>query len=285
MTASRAAVWGLLGALCLTMTAAAQPPASAPSAGGGPAPAVTTAPGAPAGEPAAPQGIEPQAQTVLRKMAEHLVNQAHFEFRADIVFDEPGPAGQKLQLSNGFRLAVRRPNALAGEVVGDTAHKRFWYNGKQLAVLEPTTKMYSIVEVPSQLDAMLDHMMETYGWTVPLADLLVSDVYDSLTRGAINGHYVGLHRVGDTRCHHLAFTLDAIDWQIWIEDSPQPWPRKFLITYKDQPGEPQYGAVLTQWETTRHDDKFFAFELPGDAVRIEMMPTPAEPEDPAPAAP
>src|SRR5262249_13666816 len=34
-----------------------------------------------------------------------------------------------------------------------------------------------------------------------------------------------------------------IDWQIWIENGPQLTPCKLMITYKNQPSQPQFTAV------------------------------------------
>ena len=50
------------------------------------------------------------------------------------------------------------------------------------------------------------------------------------------------------RCHHLAFAQEHVDWQVWIEDGAQPLVRKFVITYKDEPGAPQYTAIFFDWK-------------------------------------
>ena len=68
-----------------------------------------------------------------------------------------------------------------------------------------------------------------------------------------SGYLVGARPVNGTACHHLAFSQEAIDWQIWIEDGPMPLPRRLVLTYKDEPGAPQYRAEFT-WELLRVAD-------------------------------
>ena len=52
-------------------------------------------------------------------------------------------------------------------------------------------------------------------------------------------------------CHHLAFTQENVDWQVWIQDGPQPFIRKFVITHKNEPGAPEFTALITHWDLTQ----------------------------------
>jgi hypothetical protein len=38
-----------------------------------------------------------------------------------------------------------------------------------------------------------------------------------------------------------------VDWQIWIADSGKPLPRKYVITTKDDPAQPQYMVLMSNW--------------------------------------
>jgi hypothetical protein len=97
------------------------------------------------------------------------------------------------------------------------------------------------------------------------------------------GTYLGLHQVNGVKCHHLAFRQDVIDWQIWIEDSDHPVPRKVVITYKEQPGHPQFTAILDKWELSASaPDSAFEFSPPAGAKRIDLTPAaPAGNPEPA----
>ena len=51
--------------------------------------------------------------------------------------------------------------------------------------------------------------------------------------------YVGKSEVRGVKTDHLAFRADEVDWQVWIEDSRTPLPRKLVITLKWMAAAPQ----------------------------------------------
>ena len=66
---------------------------------------------------------------------------------------------------------------------------------------------------------------------------------------------------------------ENVDWQVWVEDGPQPLIRKFIITYKNEPGVPEFTALITRWNVTdRIADSDFMFQRPTGATLIEMRP-------------
>jgi len=84
------------------------------------------------------------------------------------------------------------------------------------------------------------------------------------------------------KCHHLAFRQEGIDWQIWIEDSDQALPRKLVITLKEQPGHPQYLALIDKWNLTPDaPDSAFEFTPPAGAKRIDLTPLSSSDAPPA----
>ncbi len=81
---------------------------------------------------------------------------------------------------------------------------------------------------------------------------------------------------------HLAFVQDEIDWQIWIQAGPRPVPRKLVITYKNEPGSPQYVARLFGWDfQPRLAEEFATFHAPAGSDQIDFLPAElAEPIEP-----
>ena len=56
------------------------------------------------------------------------------------------------------------------------------------------------------------------------------------------------------------------------EDSARPVPKKIVITYVNQPGQPQFTAVLTGWDfAPRLPDLVFDFAPPTNADEIEFL--------------
>jgi hypothetical protein len=71
---------------------------------------------------------------------------------------------------------------------------------------------------------------------------------------------VGLHDVGGVKCHHLSFLQEDIDWQIWIDAKEPHVPRKFAITYAAVRDQPQYVALMDDWNLAPAvTDDLFAF--------------------------
>ncbi len=88
------------------------------------------------------------------------------------------------------------------------------------------------------------------------------------------GAYIGLHRVDGRPCHHLASRQPSCDWQIWIEDGATPWPRKMVITYKNQPSMPRFAVRFVEWDASHAmNEELFTFVAPADATKVEMAPT------------
>jgi hypothetical protein len=125
----------------------------------------------------------------------------------------------------------------------------------------------------AELQQAIDLLQEKFNMSVPAADLLSADVYKTMTAGCEAINYVGLGYVGEEKCHHLAFTRDNIDWQMWITTGDKPSPRKMVITYKHLPGQPQYTMQLLKIQyDPMVNDSVFACQIPKGADKIEFQP-------------
>ena len=103
----------------------------------------------------------------------------------------------------------------------------------------------------------------------PLADLFYRDPYKAVHGNIQYGFDLGQTDVNGRNCRALAFVEEDIDWQIWIENGPQPTPCKLVITYKNQPSQPQFTAVFCNWGfSPRIDQAVFTPELPPGIEKI-----------------
>ena len=232
--------------------------------------------------------IDSRTDKLLKAMGNYLKSSEQFSFHANITFDDLTPSRQKIQYSSSSDIAVHRPNRVYAEKQSDLGGKRFWYDGKNMTLMDTKLSVYATEQVPADIDSAMDHLMEKYGFSPPLVDFVYSDPYHILIENVESGFYVGLHSVSGIRCHHLAFSQKDIDWQIWIEDGKLMVPRKFLITYKTLPGSPQYSAVLSEWDLEAHlPDAMFDIDLTSteNFEKIEFMtvsddiPNKSEPKD------
>lgn len=218
-------------------------------------------------------GIEPDAAEILQKMSNFLRELPRFSFTTEIVFDVVETDEQKLQVSRWMQIDFERPDKIYTQARGDgEIDNAYWYDGSRLVMLNREHNVFAVTQTPGTTDEMLDYMAERYGVSLPTADLLFSDPYAVLTRGAERGRVVGLSRVGDRACHHLAFRQDSVDWQIWIDSQGDPLPRKLVVTYKDTPAAPQFAATFVNWNTSpSFSPGTFTFAPPPEAQQVEWV--------------
>ncbi len=204
---------------------------------------------------------ERDADAILKAMGDFLAGAAEFSVQAQITYDEFADWGQEVQYGGHATIALRRPNKLHIEYHGDHRQSQVVFDGESLVFLDVLTNLYARMEVPGAIDGAVDELFERYGYSVPVADFLYADPYGVLSENTLFGVALGKHRLADGKdAQHLAFSGAVLDWQIWIEDGPTPFPRQLVITYKEEPGAPQYRVRLSNWS--------LKLAVPGDHFRF-----------------
>jgi hypothetical protein len=215
--------------------------------------------------------IPPDAERILRNACNYLAEAPFFSIKGETWRDFVNESGQKFQYTRSAELEVKRPNRFHAELHSSHSARGFWYDGKSLTILDRQRNLFSDAPMPGTIDAALDSAHDQLGVDLPLIDLAVNDPYKNATADVQSAIYFGTAPVLGIQCHHLAFTQDNIDWQIWIQDGPQPLIRKFVITHKNEPGAPQFTALITDWDMVdRIANSDFVFEAPPEAVKIQM---------------
>lgn len=223
--------------------------------------------------PSGAPSIDPQADRLLRAASKYLAEAKSFSFKAEIWEDQVLPNGQKIQTTKDLAIQEKRPGGLRVDVRSPRRSRGFWYHDKTLTVLDRASNFYGVVDVPGDIDGAIDFVEDRFGIEIPLADLLASDAYTSLMERAQTGDDLGNVFVLGVKCNHLAFTGPEVDWQIWIQDGPEPLPRKLVINYKTKVGSPQYTAIISDWNTRAvFPDSTFTFVPAEGASRIDVVP-------------
>ncbi len=215
--------------------------------------------------------ISPRAESVLRSACDFLAQTPAFSFSGEIWREHINDSGHKVQFSRMVEMDVKRPDGLRLEISSPFSTRGFWYDGKTLTILDRTHNWYSSAAMPSTLDDMVDTARDEYGIDLPLIDLAVSDPYKNAIAKVETAKYYGISPVLGVLCHHLAFTQDNVDWQIWIQEGPQPLIRKFVITHKNDPGQPEFTAFILHYDMNdRITNTDFEFNSPVGASKIAM---------------
>ncbi|MHC4082356.1 MAG: DUF2092 domain-containing protein [Planctomycetota bacterium] len=186
-----------------------------------------------------------------------------------VVDDE---TGKTVHVMTERSVSLARPDRLYVEDHDDFSRNRFWFDSGRLTALRGSAERYAVVEVPDTVDRMLDYLFEEHGLVMPVADFLVGEPYEVLSGGIETGVYLGVTTVSGDACHHLAFRQEHLDWQLWVEArDTRVVPRKFVITYTNEPGDPQFTAVFEDWDlAAEFPDGNFEVILPDGVERVSL---------------
>jgi hypothetical protein len=221
--------------------------------------------------------VEPRADAILQRMSDFLSKAKFFSVKAEIWQDVDLSSGQRVQAGRNIDLQLRRPNRLRADVQSTRRNHQLLYDGNSITLFNRKDNLYGTVPVSGPLDQVMDVASDRFGIPMPLEDFLCSDPHRDLLRNTVSGRDVGPVAVMGVPCQHLAFSADNVDWQVWVQDGPRPVPRKFVITYKDEPNAPQYTAIFSNWDfNTELPDFLFTFEPPPGAGKIPVMEMKAE---------
>src|SRR4029453_16135369 len=139
--------------------------------------------------------IEPQAAQVLKQMTDYLQGLQQFSVQAEITEDVLLDSGLRIQDGRSVTASVRRPDRLRVDSEGDVDDRPLFYDGKTMTLMDLRKNVYSAIDVPPEMDAALHHAITAYNLRAPLADLIYSNAYDSLTEGTRAGFYLGRSKV------------------------------------------------------------------------------------------
>jgi hypothetical protein len=220
-----------------------------------------------------PRDVETRADALLRAMSDTLAGARRISFRVSSVegiVDEE--TGKTMHAVSERSISLARPDRLYVVDHDDFSENRLWYEAGRLTVHRASEGRYAVTEVPDTVDAMLDYLFEEHGLVMPVADLLLSDPYEILSPGIETGVYVGEATVSGQRCHHLAFRQAHLDWQLWVDArGTRTVPRKLVITYKNEPGDPQFSATFDDWDLgADFPDGHFEAGLPDGVERVSL---------------
>lgn len=219
-----------------------------------------------------PPVIQDKADQLLRQMSDYLAGLKQFQVETENTVEVLLKTGEKIQFENPAKLSLQRPDKFRAERKGDSVNQEFYYDGKTLSLYLNDKNFYATVPAPATIDKTIDYAREALNLYAPGGDLIYTNTYAILTEDAISGSYIGMSVIGGTRCHHLAFRGNEVDWQIWIEDGDRPLPKKFVVTSKWMTGAPQFTVVIRLWDLSPwFAEGMFTFTPPGDARQIDFI--------------
>jgi hypothetical protein len=221
-----------------------------------------------------PSASEQRAMTILKNMGEYLARAQHFSVTIRDGYDAVQESGQKIEFGEVRKVTVSRPDRLRIEVERSDGKKGLViFNGQDLTVYTAKNNFYATVSKPGNLDELIKYAMDDLKIRVPLAMLLLSALPSQLDDLVVSADYVETTTITDVPCDHVAAeTSRGVDFQAWIAQGSEPLPRRIVITYKEEPGQPQFWADFSNWNLApEFSDALFTFTPPEGAERIEFL--------------
>ena len=217
-------------------------------------------------------GMDPRAVKLLHGMTTYLGGLKQFSVDTQNTVEDVLDSGQKIQYDIAASGIVQRPNMMRAERKGDLVNQIWYYDGKMLTLYNVTDKYYATVPAPGTIEEMLDFARESLGLIAPASDLLYRNAFPLLMKAVTTGMVVGKAAIGGVRCDHLAFSGPRVDFQVWIPEAGKPLPRKYVVTDKSVPAQPEYMVLMNNWNVAPNlSEARFTFVPPPGARRTEFM--------------
>jgi hypothetical protein len=223
---------------------------------------------------AVPAGATPNPTELMKAMCAHVATFTNFVVDCTEQVDRPGKGPTTLKR----RILICHPDRILAAGRDGSVSTRFWYDGKTVSILDEGKNVYSTIDAPPTIEAMLDALQEDYGTTIPLTDLLLPNLCEELGPALETIKYGCMEKLDGKDCHKLTLMTDDYYAQLWIDaDAKSPLPRKIDIVYMTQGRRPQYVGVINSWEgRTNIDQRVFAFSPPAGAQKIDMLRRPEQ---------
>ncbi len=216
--------------------------------------------------------IDPKADGLVRNMSDYLRGLKGFTFEAEHTTEVVLDSGQKVQFEGRSDVAMRRPNKIRSDRRGEVVDAAFYYDGDTVTIYGKRLNLYAQAPAPGTIDETIDQVRNRYDIQAPAADFLYANPYEVLMDGAVSSKYVDEATVDGAPCDHVMISRGDVDLQLWIEQGERPLPRKYVITTKDEPSQPEFTVRLHDWDTAAVlPDVVFTFAPPAGAERVAFL--------------
>ena len=228
----------------------------------------------PAGpDPVANEGvIDDAAVDALKEMSNFLTSANTLEVDTVGSLDVVTNNGQRIQLDGTTNYKIRKP----GFVItynSDIKSRKFIYDGKNFTVYSPKLGYYATVPAPRTNREVLDTIYNKFGISLPLEDLFRwgdSGAHAARLQALQSAYKVGTATLDGVPTDHFAFREADVDWEVWIDQGPQPLPRKLVIVDRSDAARPTFTTRLRWKVNPTFAASDFSFTPDANAKRIQL---------------
>lgn len=210
------------------------------------------------------------AAELLSGMADYLAGLPGFKVSLVGSYDTVQESGEKIEFNEIRQVTVSRPNLLRVEQQrSDGANDLLVFDGKEINVFDSDLGVYAKAPQPGSVDEAVVYFVRDLGMRLPLAAMLSTRLPEELSKRVKSIDYVEYTEILGPPAHHIAARGNTVDIQVWIADGERPLPLRIVLTYKTEPGLPQFRALFLNWdEKSPAASDVFRFEPPAGAKQI-----------------
>ncbi len=213
------------------------------------------------------------AMEILRRMGDFMSRLPKFSVTIQDAYDVVQDTGQKIEFGDMRKLTLVRPDRFRMDVQrsdGEAAHVTF--DGRLITVYSPKQKVFANSYIPGTIDAAVMHFVRDLQMRLPLAMLFLAELPGEIDRRVVSAEVVETSAITDPPCIHVAARTNRVDFQVWVPAQGDPLPRRVVITYREERGQPQFQANLSGWNLSPDTpDTLFALSIPQDATKIDFL--------------
>jgi hypothetical protein len=177
--------------------------------------------------------------------------------------------GQKRVINVTGVYDFERPNRLSfkGQLNGDPKKElQVISDGKTLTIYRTEVKQYVQEDAPKEasgLGARLQQLGPLTG--ILFVNVLQDDPADALMQGVNSCSDAGIEKVDGTPAHHLKFSQDQFDWEMWVAAEGKPFVLRMSNTLFGKSTE-----TYNNWKLDAPAGKdVFTFSPPKDATKVD----------------
>jgi len=213
------------------------------------------------------------ATALLNKTADFLSRAGQFSVTIRSGYDAVQKSGQKIEFGDIRKVTLLRPDRFRADIERSDGEKGLViFDGKDIIIFNEKDKVYAKASRPGDLDGAVTYLLKDLGMRLPLAMMYLSRLPSEMENRVRSVETVEQTAIMDVPCVHLAARTDDVDFQIWVPSKGDPLPRRIVLTYKNEKGQPQFWANLSDWNLSPNpSDSLFIFAAPEDARQIPFL--------------
>jgi peroxiredoxin len=221
----------------------------------------------------------PKPEDVVKQMADYLGKLPAFSCAVEFTIHFRAQ-GRENNSTTSMDIRLERPNRLAIVVTNGEMGMTVISDGKNVTQHMPALNRYVVSEAPGTLAELSHAEGITLGMGAGLLPIDGDELYKTLTAGVTGSEYLGTEKIGDVECHHVRFTQESFNWELWVEVGDRPVPHKVVPDFSgrmaNRPGmedaKLEYIVTLTNWNVApKFADNDFKFEPPAGAEQVDSL--------------